>query len=309
MKILVTGGAGFVGSHLCERLLDEGHTVFCVDNFSTGLVENIADFRGHPRFDLITCSVQDLGSLYVDQIYHLASPASPVFYDQFPVETIQANVQGTKMVLELAQKIRARVLFTSTSEVYGNPEAHPQTEKYNGNVNPIGPRSCYDESKRCGETLCSVYQRSYEVDARIVRIFNTYGTRMRRDDGRVVSNFITKALLEQPLEVYGDGSQTRSFQYVSDLIEGLVRVMNHEKNHGPINLGRPEEMTIRELAFKILQMTESKSSIIKKALPKDDPCIRKPDISKAKECLQWQPQITLNEGLEKTIEHFKRKLN
>lgn len=308
MKILVTGGAGLIGSHLCEKLIKEGHTVFCLDNLSTGCLSNVEGLTNNSRFIMLVESVQRCPNLYVDQIYHLASPASPIFYDKFPVETIEANVEGTKKVLELARKVQAQVLYTSTSEIYGDPEVHPQTEDYNGNVNPVGMRSCYDESKRCGETLCSVYERLYGVDIRIVRIFNTYGKNMRSDDGRVVSNFIERALTGKPLEVYGDGSQTRSFQYVDDLLEGFSRLMELSENPGPMNLGRPEEVTMRELAELILRLTGSFSSICRKPLPVDDPCKRKPEISKAKELLGWQPRISLEKGLQKVIDHFRERL-
>lgn len=304
MHVLVTGGAGFVGAHLCRALIELGHDVVCLDNFSTGLRENVEELIQGGRFTLLPMSVQNIQPIYVDRIYHLASPASPVFYSRFPLETIEANVEGTKAVLELAKRTGARMLYTSTSEIYGDPLEHPQAESYRGNVNPLGDRACYDESKRLGETLCKTY--SNEVDVRIVRIFNTYGPRMRKDDGRVVSNFISQALQNRSITIYGSGEQTRSLQYVSDLIEGLLLTMELEENPGVLNLGRPQECTINELAKTIIAMTGSTSSIEYFPLPNDDPCRRLPDISKAKECLKWHPRITLEAGLENTIAHFRR---
>jgi len=309
MKTLVTGGAGFIGSHLCETFLRRGDTVFCVDNLSTGALANVEHlseiYKG--QFKVLTQSVQELGSFYVDRIFHLASPASPVFYNRFPIETLEANVIGTKKVLDLALKTKARVLFTSTSEIYGDPEVHPQVETYNGNVDPNGLRACYDESKRCGETLCSIYRRLFGLDVRVVRIFNTYGPRMREDDGRVVSNFILQALWNKPITLYGDGSQTRSFQYIEDLIEGLTRTMLKTEVESPINLGREEEVSILTLASMIIELTGSKSEIVFESLPEGDPCKRKPNTERARECLGWQSQTSLRNGLVKTIDHFLKR--
>ena len=306
--ILVTGGAGFLGSHLCERLVEEGHDVLCLDNFFTGSKDNIAHLLGHPRFELIRHDLVQPIFVEVDQIYNFACPASPVHYQYNPVKTVKTNVMGTIHMLGLAKRVRARMLQASTSEVYGDPEEHPQRETYWGRVNPIGPRSCYDEGKRVAETLVMDYHRQNGVDVRIVRIFNTYGPRMAIDDGRVVSNFIVQALRGEPLTVYGDGSQTRSFCYVSDLIDGCIRMMNAEGFTGPVNLGNPNEFTIRQLAEKVIAMTGSKSEIVQRPLPKDDPVQRQPDITLAREKLGWEPRVPLEEGLAKTIDYFRNKL-
>ncbi len=307
--ILVTGGAGFLGSHLCERLLEQGHEVLCLDNFFTGSKDNIAHLLGHPRFELIRHDIVQPIFLEVDQIYNFACPASPVHYQYNPVKTVKTNVMGTIHMLGLAKRVRARMLQASTSEVYGDPEEHPQRETYWGKVNPIGPRSCYDEGKRVSETLVMDYHRQNGVDVRIVRIFNTYGPRMAIDDGRVVSNFIVQALRGEPLTVYGDGSQTRSFCYVSDLIDGCIRMMNAEGLTGPVNLGNPSEFTIRQLAEKVIAMTGSKSEIVQRPLPKDDPVQRQPEISLAREKLDWEPKVSLEEGLAHTIEYFRERLS
>ena len=307
--ILVTGGAGFLGSHLCERLLEQGHEVLCLDNFFTGSKDNIAHLLGHPRFELIRHDIVQPIFLEVDQIYNFACPASPVHYQYNPVKTVKTNVMGTIHMLGLAKRVRARMLQASTSEVYGDPEEHPQRETYWGKVNPIGPRSCYDEGKRVSETLVMDYHRQNGVDVRIVRIFNTYGPRMAIDDGRVVSNFIVQALRGEPLTVYGDGSQTRSFCYVSDLIDGCIRMMNAEGLTGPVNLGNPSEFTIRQLAEKVIAMTGSKSEIVQRPLPKDDPVQRQPEISLAREKLGWEPKVSLEEGLARTIEYFRERLS
>jgi UDP-glucuronate decarboxylase len=304
-RILITGGAGFIGSHLCDRLIAGGDEVICLDNFFTGRKANIEHLLGHPRFELMRHDVVDPFKVEVDQIYNLACPASPVFYQHNPIKTIKTSVMGAINVLGLAKRVHARVLQASTSEVYGDPQIHPQVESYWGNVNPIGIRSCYDEGKRCAETLFMDYHRSNKVDVRIVRIFNTYGPRMQPDDGRVVSNFIMQALKEEPITLYGDGNQTRSFCYVDDLVEGFIRMMNTENFTGPVNLGNPGEFTMRELAEKILALTGSKSPLVHKPLPADDPRQRKPDISLAREKLGWAPAIDLEEGLVKTIAYFR----
>ena len=307
-KILVTGGAGFIGSHLCRRLLSEGHEVLCLDNCFTGSKRNIADLLYNPDFEFIRHDVIKPILLEVDQIYHLACPASPIHYQYNPVKTIKTNVQGTLNMLHLARKVHATILQASTSEVYGDPAEHPQRESYWGNVNPIGIRSCYDEGKRCAEALIMDYHRQYQVAIRIIRIFNTYGPNMHPNDGRVVSNFIVQALKNEPIAIYGTGNQTRSFQYVDDLLEGMIKMMNNSENFiGPVNIGNPCEFTIKELAEKILQLIpESKSQIIYKELPQDDPRQRRPDISLAKEKLNWEPRIQLQEGLLKTINYFRR---
>lgn len=308
-KILVTGGAGFIGSHLCSYLLDQGNEVICLDNFYTGSMKNIQNLLTNPRFEVIRHdTIFPLRHIYVQQIYNLACPASPVHYQFDPVQTIKTNVYGAINVLELARSSKARILQASTSEVYGDPQVHPQDESYWGHVNPIGIRSCYDEGKRSAETLFFDYHRQYGVDIRIIRIFNTYGPNMHPEDGRVVSNFIMQALRGDDITIYGDGSQTRSFCYVSDLVEGMVRMMNNVKFIGPVNLGNPNEITIKELAEKIIKATNSNSKIIYKALPKDDPVKRKPEITLAKENLSWIPQITLDEGIEKAIIYFKQLL-
>ncbi|HEY9668386.1 MAG TPA: UDP-glucuronic acid decarboxylase family protein [Coleofasciculaceae cyanobacterium] len=307
MRILVTGGAGFIGSHLIDRLMEQGHEVICLDNFYTGDKRNILKWLEHPYFELIRHDITEPIRLEVDQIYHLACPASPVHYQYNPVKTIKTNVMGTLNMLGLAKRVKARFLLASTSEVYGDPEVHPQSEDYRGNVNPIGPRSCYDEGKRVAETLSFDYHRQNNVDIRVARIFNTYGPRMLENDGRVVSNFVVQALKGQPLTVYGDGSQTRSFCYVSDLVEGLMRLMNNE-HIGPINLGNPGEYTILELAQAVQSRVNPDAEIIFKPLPTDDPRRRRPDITKAETLLHWQPTIPLQEGLKLTIEDFRDRL-
>ena len=304
MRILVTGGAGFIGSHLCERLLGEGHDVLCLDNFFTGSKQNIARHLGNPRFELIRHDITEPILLEVDRIYNLACPASPVHYQYNPVKTIKTNVMGTINMLGLAKRVKARILQASTSEVYGDPLVHPQPESYWGNVNPIGIRSCYDEGKRVAETLMMDYHRQNGVDIRIVRIFNTYGPRMAVHDGRVVSNFIVQALRGEDITLFGDGSQTRSFCYVDDLVDGMVRMMECEGFIGPVNLGNPVENTIREFAERILALTNSASKIVTMPLPSDDPKQRQPDISLARERLGWQPTVALDSGLRKTIDYF-----
>ena len=308
MRILVTGGAGFIGSHLCERLLKEGNEVLCLDNFFTGRRENILDLLDNPRFELLRHDVTEPILLEVDQIYNLACPASPVHYQYNPVKTVKTNVMGTINMLGLAKRVRARILQASTSEVYGDPLVHPQTEDYWGNVNPIGLRSCYDEGKRLAETLMTDYHRQNKVDIRIARIFNTYGPRMLEDDGRVVSNFIVQALRGQPLTLYGEGQQTRSFCYVEDLIEALVRLMNVEDLHEPVNLGNPGEFTIMQLAEEVIKACESKSGFTYLPLPADDPRQRKPDITRAQTALGWNPTIPLRDGLKRTVEDFKARV-
>jgi UDP-glucuronate decarboxylase len=307
-RILVTGGAGFLGSHLCEHLLGEGNDVVCIDNFFSGSKDNIRHLSYHPFFELIRHDVIHPLFIEVDQIFHLACPASPIHYQHNPIKTVKTNVMGTINMLGLAKRIKARILLASSSEVYGDARVHPQTEGYWGNVNPIGLRSCYDEGKRVAETLMMDYYRQNRVDIRIARIFNTYGPRMAVDDGRVVSNFIVQALKGEDLTVYGDGTQTRSFCYVSDLIEALVRTMNAEEFVGPMNIGNPAEFTVLELAKKVLALTGSKSRIALKPLPSDDPVRRCPDISLAKSKLGWEPRVGLEEGLGKTIEYFREKL-
>lgn len=308
-KILVTGGAGFIGSHLCSYLLDQGNEVMCLDNFYTGSMKNIQNLLTNPRFEVIRHdTIFPLHHIYVQQIYNLACPASPVHYQFDPVQTIKTNVYGAINVLELARSSKARILQASTSEVYGDPQVHPQDESYWGHVNPIGIRSCYDEGKRSAETLFFDYHRQYGIDIRVIRIFNTYGPNMHPEDGRVVSNFIMQALRGDDITIYGNGSQTRSFCYVSDLVDGMVRMMNNEKFVGPVNLGNPNEITIKELAEKIIKATNSNSKIIYKSLPKDDPVKRKPEITLAKDNLSWAPRITLDEGIEKAIIYFKQLL-
>jgi UDP-glucuronate decarboxylase len=309
MRILVTGGAGFIGSHLCERLISEGNEVLCLDNFFTGRRENIFHLLDNPRFELLRHDVTEPILLEVDQIYNLACPASPVHYQYNPVKTVKTNVMGTINMLGLAKRVRARILQASTSEVYGDPLVHPQTEDYWGNVNPIGLRSCYDEGKRLAETLMTDYHRQNKVDIRIARIFNTYGPRMLEDDGRVVSNFIVQALRGQPLTLYGEGQQTRSFCYVEDLIEGLIRLMNVEDLHDPVNLGNPGEFTIMQLAEEVIKICDSKSSFTYLPLPADDPRQRKPDITRAQTALGWNPTIPLREGLKRTVEDFKERVS
>lgn len=307
MRILVTGGAGFIGSHLVDRLMAEGHEVICIDNFYTGHKRNILKWINHPYFELIRHDITEPIRLEADQIYHLACPASPVHYQYNPVKTIKTNVIGTLNMLGLAKRVKARFLLASTSEVYGDPEIHPQSEDYRGNVNTIGPRSCYDEGKRVAETLSFDYHRQNDVEIRVARIFNTYGSRMLENDGRVVSNFVVQSLRGQPITVYGDGSQTRSFCYVSDLVDGLIRLMNNEHT-GPINLGNPGEYTILELAREIQSMVNPSAEIIFKPLPIDDPKRRRPDISKAQALLGWQPTVPLQEGLKLTIEDFRDRI-
>jgi len=310
LKILVTGGAGFIGSHLCKNLLDQGNQVVCLDNFFTGQKSNIEPFLNNPDFELLEHDVTkpfDDQIDQIDQIYNLACPASPVHYQKTPVETVRTNVLGAINCLDLSKKLGGvKVLQASTSEVYGDPEVHPQVESYNGNVNPIGPRACYDEGKRCAETLFFDYHREDKVPIKVVRIFNTYGPNMSWDDGRVISNFIVQALKGQDITIYGDGSQTRSFCYVDDLVSGLVKMMNSDSWTGPVNLGNPGEFTIKELAEKIISKIKSSSKLVNKDLPQDDPKQRKPDISLAKEKLNWQPNIILDEGLDKTINYFKK---
>lgn len=307
MRILVTGGAGFIGSHLIDRLMADGHEVICLDNFFTGHKRNILKWLNHPYFELIRHDITEPIRLEADQIYHLACPASPVHYQYNPVKTIKTNVMGTLNMLGLAKRVKARFLLASTSEVYGDPEVHPQSEDYRGNVNPIGPRSCYDEGKRVAETLAFDYHWQNNVDIRVARIFNTYGSRMLENDGRVVSNLVVQTLKGEPLTVYGDGSQTRSFCYVSDLVEGLMRLMNGEHT-GPINLGNPDEYTILQLAQAVQKMVNPDAEIIFKPLPQDDPRRRRPDITKAKTLLGWQPTVPLQEGLKLTVEDFRNRV-
>lgn len=307
MRILVTGGAGFIGSHLCDRLIGEGQEVLCLDNFFTGRRVNIFHLLDNPRFELIRHDVTEPILLEVDQIYNLACPASPVHYQYNPVKTVKTNVMGAINMLGLAKRVRARILQASTSEVYGDPLIHPQTEDYWGHVNPIGIRSCYDEGKRIAETLMTDYHRQNHVDIRIARIFNTYGPRMLEDDGRVVSNFIVQALRGEALTLYGEGEQTRSFCYVDDLIEGLIRLMNTDGLNDPINLGNPSEFTIKQLAEEVIKICGSKSGLTHLPLPADDPRQRKPDITKAQTLLNWNPTIPLREGLERTVADFKSR--
>jgi UDP-glucuronate decarboxylase len=308
MRILVTGGAGFLGSHLCERLLADGNEVVCIDNFFTGRKQNIASFATNPNFELVRHDVIDPFKYEVDQIYNLACPASPPHYQYNPIKTIKTSVMGSINCLGLAKRLKARVFQASTSEVYGDPHVHPQPESYWGNVNPIGIRSCYDEGKRCAETLFFDYHRENKVDIRVVRIFNTYGPRMHEADGRVVSNFIVQALKGENITVYGDGKQTRSFCYVDDLIEGFVRMMAQTETAGPVNLGNPGEFTMLELAELTLKLVGGKSKIIHKGLPADDPKQRKPDISLATKVLKWEPKVPLEDGLQRTIAYFKKRL-
>ncbi len=305
-SILVTGGAGFLGSHLCERLLADGHGVVCVDNFYTSDRHNVAHLLDHPGFELLRHDITQPLFVEVDQVYNLACPASPVHYQRDPVMTVRTNVLGTINMLGLARRTNARILQASTSEVYGDPEVHPQPEGYWGRVNPIGPRSCYDEGKRCAETLFFDYHRQHGLDIKVARIFNTYGPRMQRDDGRVVSNFICQALEGAPLTLYGDGEQTRSFCYVDDMVEALVRLMDSESGFtGPCNLGNPEQVTVRELAERVLALTGSDSEIVHRPMPKDDPLQRRPVIDLARERLGWEPHVRLGEGLARTVEFFR----
>ncbi|WP_019140427.1 UDP-glucuronic acid decarboxylase family protein [Noviherbaspirillum massiliense] len=306
-RILVTGGAGFLGSHLCDYLLAQGHDVLCVDNFYTGTKRNIAHLLGHPRFELLRHDVTFPLYVEVDEIYNLACPASPVHYQNDPVQTTKTSVHGAINMLGLAKRLKARIFQASTSEVYGDPQVHPQTENYWGHVNPIGVRSCYDEGKRCAETLFMDYRRQHNLRVKIARIFNTYGPRMHPNDGRVVSNFIMQALSNQPLTIYGDGSQTRSFCYVDDLIQGFDLLMNSQDSvAGPVNLGNPVEHTMLELADKIITLSKSRSTIVFKPLPSDDPARRRPDIALARTVLGWEPKVKLADGLERTIEYFRQ---
>jgi len=305
-RILITGGAGFLGSHLCDRLVEEGHDVLCLDNFFTGSKRNISHLLGKPNFELIRHDLVQPIFIEADEIYNLACPASPIHYQYNPVKTVKTSVMGSINMLGLAKRVKAKILQASTSEIYGNPAVHPQKEDYWGNVNTIGLRSCYDEGKRCAETLFFDYHRQNKVNIRVVRIFNTYGPRMHPNDGRVVSNFIVQSLKNQKITVYGDGSQSRSFCYVDDMVEGIIRMMNSPDDLiGPVNLGNPDEFSILELAERIIGLTGSKSGIIFKPLPQDDPLQRKPDISLAREKLDWEPTIKLEEGLNRTIEYFK----
>jgi len=308
-RILITGGAGFLGSHLCDRLVTKEHDVICLDNFFTGNKKNISHLLGKPNFELIRHDLVQPIFLEVDEIYNLACPASPVHYQCNPVKTVKTCIMGSIHMLGLAKRVKTKILQASTSEIYGNPTVHPQKEDYWGNVNTIGPRSCYDEGKRCAETLFIDYHRQNRVNIRVVRIFNTYGPRMHPNDGRVVSNFIVQALKNKDITVFGDGSQSRSFCYVDDMIEGIIRMMDASDDFiGPVNLGNPHEFTILDLAKKIIEMTNSKSNIVYNSLPQDDPLQRKPDINLAKEKLKWKPNVKLEEGLVKTVEYFEKIL-
>jgi UDP-glucuronate decarboxylase len=305
-RVLVTGGAGFLGSHLCERLVGDGHDVICVDNFFTGSKDNVLHIMRNSNFELLRHDITFPLYLEIDQIYNLACPASPVHYQFDPVQTTKSSVHGAINMLGLAKRTKARILQASTSEVYGDPDVHPQAENYRGNVNPLGPRACYDEGKRCAETLFFDYHRQHGVDIRVARIFNTYGPRMHPNDGRVVSNFIIQALTRQPITIYGEGTQTRSFCYVDDLIDGLTSLMDGENGVcGPINLGNPIEISIKELAARVVEMTNSASPIIYEPLPADDPIQRCPDVSRARNLLGWEPKVHLREGLERTIAYFR----
>ena len=305
-RILVTGGAGFLGSHLCKRLLDAGHEVICLDNFYTGRRSNIVDFLSNPMFEVIRHDICFPLYVEVDEIYNLACPASPIHYQYDPVQTTKTSVHGAINMLGLAKRLKAKILQASTSEVYGDPKVHPQTESYWGNVNPTGYRSCYDEGKRCAETLFFDYYRQHKLKIKVARLFNTYGPKMHPNDGRVVSNFIMQALKGKPITVYGDGSQTRSFCYVDDMIEGFLKLMGSPNSFtGPVNLGNPSEFTILELAHKVIDMTGSKSKIVFKTLPQDDPVQRQPNITLAKKSLKWKPTVSLDEGLIETVEYFR----
>lgn len=309
-QILVTGGAGFIGSHLCERLVEEGNAVICLDNFYSGSKSNIWHLIGHPGFELVRHDVTEPYRAEIDEIYNLACPASPVFYQYDPIQTTKTSVIGTFNMLGLAKRTKAKILQASTSEVYGDPARHPQEESYWGNVNPIGIRSCYDEGKRCAESLCFDYHRIHGVDVKVIRIFNTYGPRMAVNDGRVVSNFVVQALKGEDLTIYGDGTQTRSFQFVSDLVEGMIRMMATPKGFtGPVNLGNPGEFTMIELAEKVLSKVGGKSKIVFKPLPDDDPKMRCPDITLAKKELGWEPKVSLDEGLDEVISYFRKVLS
>lgn len=306
-RILVTGGAGFLGSHLCDRLVADGHDVLCIDNFFTGSKDNIAHLMTHPHFELMRHDVTFPLFVEVDEIYNLACPASPIHYQNDPVQTTKTSVHGAINMLGLAKRLRARIMQASTSEVYGDPDVHPQPESYNGSVNPIGPRSCYDEGKRCAETLFFDYRRQHNLNIKVARIFNTYGPRMHPNDGRVVSNFVVQALRGQPITIFGDGKQSRSFCYVSDLIEAFLLLMDSPPDFtGPVNLGNPGEFTMLELAELVCELTESKSTIEFRPLPIDDPRQRRPDITLAKSALQWEPTIALREGLQETIQYFRQ---
>jgi len=307
-RVLVTGGAGFLGSHLCERLVADGAEVVCLDNFFTGRRENVDSLLDNHAFELVRHDVTEPMTMEVDEIYHLACPASPVHYQRNPVKTIRTGVLGTLNMLDVARDAGAKILIASTSEVYGDPEVHPQHEGYWGNVNPIGARACYDESKRCAEALAVSYARQYSVEVRIARIFNVYGPRLAMDDGRVVSNFIVQALRAEPLTLYGDGSQTRAFCYVSDMVDGLVRLMNSQLSSQPINLGNPNEFTMRELADIVRRLCGNRSRVVHRALPEDDPRQRRPDIQRAREVLGWEPKVGLEQGLAETIEYFRKRL-
>ena len=323
-RILITGGAGFIGSHLCERFINDGHEVICLDNYFTGNKENVSHLMNHHRFELIRHDITEPILMEADWIFNLACPASPIHYQYNPVKTIKVNVLGALNMLGLAKRVKARILQASTSEIYGDPDVHPQKEEYWGNVNPIGKRSCYDEGKRVAETLFFDYMRQNKVDIKVVRIFNTYGPRMRSDDGRVVSNFIVQALKNEPITMYGDGSQTRSFCYIDDMIEGLIRMMDYETGEyirepdytkqylsgypGPINLGNPHVVSIYSIAKLVTELAGSKSEIVFRPLPEDDPKRRCPDITKAKGILEWQPYVQLEEGLRKTVEYFRKKI-
>ncbi|MDD9934951.1 MAG: SDR family oxidoreductase [Myxococcales bacterium] len=304
-RILVTGGAGFLGSHLCEHLLSLGHEVVCLDNFFTSQRRNVEHLLDDHRFELVRHDVTEPLTVEVDEIYHLACPASPVHYQRNPVRTIRTAVHGTLNMLDMAREVDARIMIASTSEVYGDPQEHPQKEDYWGHVNPTGPRACYDEGKRCAESLTVSYARQYGVEARIVRIFNTYGPRMHENDGRVVSNFVLQALRGEPITIYGDGQQTRSFCYVSDLVDGFLRMMALEEDPGPVNLGNPSERTIRDLAEISIRLTDSRSELVNRPLPVDDPTRRCPNIDRAKRLLEWEPRVTIEEGMGKTIDYFR----
>jgi len=305
MKVLVTGGSGFIGNHLCRRLLQEGHYVICLDNNFTGSMSNIQDMMENPKFEFIRHDITVPLLIEVDQIYHLACPASPKAYQYNAIKTIKTNILGTMNALGIAKRTKARILLTSTSEVYGDPQVSPQVEEYWGHVNPIGIRSCYDEGKRVAETLMMEYYRNHETEIRIARIFNTYGPKMDKNDGRVVSNFINQSLEGKEITVYGEGKQTRSFCYVDDTVEGLIKLMNQDKTVGPINIGNPYEMTIKELAERCISLIKTKSKIEYKELPSDDPMQRRPDITKAKKYLEWEPKIGLEDGLKRTIDYFQ----
>lgn len=309
-RILITGGAGFIGSHLCARLLDEGNEVICVDNFFTGSKQNIAHLLDTPYFEIVRHDITFPLYIEVDEIYNFACPASPVYYSFDPIQTTKTSVMGAINMLGLAKRLKIKVLQASTSEVYGDPEVHPQTESYRGNVNPIGPRACYDEGKRCAETLFFDYYRQLRIKIKVIRIFNTYGPKMQPDDGRVISNFIVQSLNNKGITIYGDGSQTRSFCYIDDLVEGIIKMMNSREDFvGPVNLGNPIEFTILNLAKKIIKLTNSKSNIIYNSLPEDDPKQRQPNIKLAKKELKWEPKIQIDEGLKKTIYYFERLLS